>query len=83
MDPVRARLHQLIEHDGISLAELSRIAGRNAAYVHQFMTRGTPRRLDEDVRLALAKHFNIDERELGAREPWRPADDANSGPEQP
>jgi len=58
---------------GESLASLSRLVGRNAAYFQQFIERGTPRRLPEDVRLVLAKHWRIDERLLGARDPWTPA----------
>lgn len=74
-DDVRARLVGLAEKSGESLAELSRRVGRNPAYLQQFVKRGTPRRLDEEARLALAQIFNVDERELGARDPWTPIDD--------
>lgn len=57
---------------GISLAELSRAAGRNAAYMQQFVERGSPKVLPEDVRLAVAIRLNMDERLLGARDPWTP-----------
>lgn len=57
---------------GISLAELSRAAGRNAAYAQQFVERGTPKVLPEDVRLAFAICLQVDERLLGARDPWTP-----------
>lgn len=70
---VRTKLRQLADDRGESLAALSRRLGRNTAYLHQFVTRGTPVKLDEDDRLTLAQHFGIDERELGAREPWSPA----------
>jgi hypothetical protein len=56
-----------------SLSQLSRMVGRNVAYLQQFVERGTPRQLPEDVRLALAQHWQIDERLLGARDPWTPA----------
>jgi hypothetical protein len=72
MTDVRRRLSDLSAEHHISLAYLSRLIGRNAAYLQQFVNRGTPRRLDEDDRLVLAKFFNVDERELGAREPWKP-----------
>ena len=62
----------LADHHQESLASLSRMIGRNPAYLQQFISRGTPRRLDEDDRLVLAKFFDIDERELGARDPWVP-----------
>jgi hypothetical protein len=69
---VRAAIKQLVERHRISLAALSRAVGRNDAYLHQFLTRGTPERLPEDVRLRLARFFNVDERLLGARDPWTP-----------
>lgn len=71
-DSVRARIEQLASTTGESLAELSRMIGRNPAYLQQFVKRGSPRRLPEDERLALAMHFGVDERELGARDPWTP-----------
>ncbi|QDZ07437.1 hypothetical protein FPZ24_08060 [Sphingomonas panacisoli] len=72
MPDSRQTLARLAADRGESLSSLSRLIGRNPAYVQQFIERGTPKRLDEDDRLALAMHFRIDERELGAREPWRP-----------
>lgn len=71
-DQVRARLSQLADHNGKSLAELSRIIGRNGAYLQQFVKRGTPRKLAEDDRALLAKYFGVNERELGARDPYEP-----------
>jgi hypothetical protein len=56
----------------VSLASLSRLVGKNASYLQQFVTKGSPKRLGEDERLVLAQFFGVDERELGAREPWRP-----------
>lgn len=69
---VRKNLHDRAIGLGISLAELSRSAGRNPAYVQQFVERGTPKTLPEDVRLAIAIRLNMDERLLGARDPWTP-----------
>lgn len=68
----RARVLQLAEERKVSLASLSRLVGKNASYLQQFATRGSPKRLGEDERLMLAKFFGVDERELGAREPWSP-----------
>lgn len=68
----RSNLAQRAAELGISLAELSRVAGRNAAYIQQYVERGTPKALPEDVRLAIAKRLNMDERLLGARDPWTP-----------
>lgn len=72
MIDVRSNLIDASKRAGISLVALSRIAGRNAAYAQQFVTRGTPERLPEDVRLCWAQALRIDERLLGAREPWSP-----------
>lgn len=69
---VRTTLARLALEHGESLAALSRLIGRNDAYLQQFIRRGTPERLAEDDRLKLAQHFRIDERLLGAREPWTP-----------
>ena len=71
-DQVRATLARLVEADGASLAALSRMIRRNEAYLQQFINRGTPERLAELDRLLLAQYFRIDERELGARDPWKP-----------
>ncbi|RIA44086.1 hypothetical protein DFR49_2323 [Hephaestia caeni] len=73
-DPAAARrnLAELIRARDASMAELSRLLGRNEAYLQQFIRRGSPERLDEDDRLRLAQYFNVDERLLGARDPWRP-----------
>ena len=74
-DPVAVRTNLLHHADrqGRSLAALSKAAGKNAPYLQQFIERGSPKVLPEDVRLKLAMTMNIDERLLGAREPWSPA----------
>ena len=67
----RAALARLIEERKEGFAGLSRLLGKNPAYVQQFIKRGTPRRLDaEDVRI-LAEYFGIPEAELGGRPPER------------
>jgi len=71
-EQVRATLRGLAEHYSESLAGLSRLVGRNQAYLQQFLERGVPQRLPEDVRLRLARYFRVDERDLGARDPWVP-----------
>jgi hypothetical protein len=73
---VRATIERLVDERGDSLAALSRMIRRNEAYLQQFVRRGTPERLPEDVRLILAKHFSINERLLGARDPWAPGEPA-------
>jgi phage repressor protein C with HTH and peptisase S24 domain len=64
LDPIRRRVLELIEHTGSDLKKASLAAGKNAAYVHQFIYRGTPKILPEDVRESLAKHLGVDSRDL-------------------
>ncbi len=55
---------------GDSLAVLSAMLGRNAAYLQQFVRRGSPRMLAERDRGVLADYFGVAEQALGA--PARP-----------
>jgi len=73
-DDVRALVKQAIAERGESLESVSRMLDRNPAYLQQFIERGTPRKLPEDTRLRLAFMLNVDERQLGARDPWKPGD---------
>ncbi len=68
----REQLPKLASERGRSLASLSAMSGRNPAYLQQFVSRGSPRRLPEDERRHLAIALEVDERELGARDPWMP-----------
>ncbi|KQN20850.1 hypothetical protein ASE89_15365 [Sphingomonas sp. Leaf30] len=72
MQTPRVRLPELAKEQGRSLASLSTMRGRSAAYLNQFVTRGSPRRLPEEERRHLSIVLNVDERELGARDPWSP-----------
>ena len=65
MTDARTVLDQLIRDRGEDYASLSRLLGRNAAYIQQFIRRGTPRKLDEEDRRTLARYFRIDEVVLG------------------
>lgn len=65
MDDARTTLDQLIRERGEDYASLSRLLGRNAAYIQQFIRRGTPKKLDEDDRRTLARYFRVDEAVLG------------------
>jgi phage repressor protein C with HTH and peptisase S24 domain len=67
-DP-RAQLERLIRERGEDYASLSRLLGRNAAYVQQYIKRGTPRRLAEDDRRLLARYFGVEEGLLGGPAP--------------
>lgn len=68
-EEARAALQRLIEERGEDFAGLSRLLGRNPAYVQQFIKRGTPRRLAEADRRLLARYFGVDESVLGAPPP--------------
>ncbi|TPG18607.1 helix-turn-helix transcriptional regulator [Sphingomonas koreensis] len=61
----RTALAALIDRSGSSYAALSRLIGRNSAYLQQFVTRGSPRRLAERDRRLLAVYFGVAESALG------------------
>ncbi|QPQ54003.1 helix-turn-helix transcriptional regulator [Allosphingosinicella flava] len=63
---VRTTLQRLIEERREDYAGLSRMLGRNPAYMQQFIKRGTPRKLAEDDRRLLARYFGVPESLLGA-----------------
>ena len=67
MDP-RERLTELAASRNASLAALSRMIGRNSSYLQQFVTKGSPRKLEEEDRRKLADFFAVAESELGAPE---------------
>lgn len=69
---VRQNLIRFAAERGESLTSLSLKLGRNVAYLQQFVGRGSPRRLPEEERRMLAITLNVDERLLGARDPWSP-----------
>ena len=64
----RARLVELARGRGVSLSALSALIGRNAAYLQQFVRKGSPRKLEENDRRTLAMFFGVDEAQLGAPE---------------
>lgn len=70
IDP-RAELARLVRERNDDFANLSRLLGRNPAYLQQFVRRGTPRRLAEEDRRRLAEYFSVDEALLGATVPRR------------
>ena len=71
-DEPRAVLERLILERGEDCASLSRLIGRNPAYVQQFIKRGSPRRLAEPDRQRLARYFGVPETWLGATVAPRP-----------
>ncbi|HET7604493.1 MAG TPA: S24 family peptidase [Sphingomicrobium sp.] len=65
MSDPRAVLERLCIERGEDFAGLSRMLGRNAAYIQQFVRRGVPKRLKEDERRKLARYFAVPEALLG------------------
>jgi phage repressor protein C with HTH and peptisase S24 domain len=73
-DP-RQVLQRLCAERGEDFAGLSRMLGRNAAYIQQYVRRGVPRRLREEERGKLARYFGISESLLGGPAAETPAAD--------
>lgn len=69
----RLVIERLCEERGEDFAGLSRMLGRNPAYIQQFVRRGVPKRLKEAERRKLARYFAISESLLGG-----PAEDSGS-----
>ena len=67
MEP-RQKLAELARAGGNSLAGLSRMLGRNPTYLQQYISKGSPRKLEEADRHKLAEFFGVSEVELGASE---------------
>ena len=65
MEQVREELDRLIVKGRYRYASISRLLGRNPAYIQQFIKRGSPRKLDDDDRRRLASFFGVDEQVLG------------------
>ena len=63
-DP-RTELQRLCAERGEDFAGLSRMLGRNSAYIQQFVRRGVPKRLKEEERRKLARYFAVSEAVLG------------------
>lgn len=84
MDPVRELIVQKAEELGETLKSLSLALPRSHSYLQQFVKRGIPRKLPEDVRSRLAVLLNVDESLLRSSadagmpmlEPARPAQNA-------
>ncbi len=63
-DP-RQLLEELCVERGENFASLSRLIGRNDAYIQQYLRKGTPRQLKERERRTLARYFQVPESLLG------------------
>jgi hypothetical protein len=58
LDPRRA-LDELIKERGESYSSVSRLLSRNAAYIQQFIKRGSPAHLDDSDIAQLSVHFGV------------------------
>ena len=65
MNDARLVLERLCAERGEDFAGLSRMLGRNPAYIQQFVRRGVPKRLREEERRKLARYFSVSEALLG------------------
>ena len=61
----RAALEAAIDARRETLSGLSRMLGRNAAWLQQYLKRGTPRLLPEDDRRRLATYLGVSDASLG------------------
>src|SRR3974377_687609 len=64
MDAARSAIVSRVAELGLSLSELSLKVGRNHAYFQQFIKRGIPDRLPEEVRGVVAQILRVDESQL-------------------
>ncbi len=64
MDAVRGMIVSRVAELGLSLSELSLKGGKNHAYFQQFIKRGVPNRLPEEVRGRVAEILGLEERVL-------------------
>lgn len=68
-EQVRANLERFIRERELTATALSVAIRRNKAYIHQFITRGSPAKLDEEDRRVIAAMLDVPEAELGGPEP--------------
>lgn len=61
MDSVRKLIEAVVKERDLNMSQLSKDIGKNHAYLQQFIKRGVPTKLDEDVRAQLAERLGVDE----------------------
>lgn len=79
-DDPRQILEAAIQQRGEDYSSLSRLIGRNAAYIQQFIKRGVPRRLAEEDRRRLSRYLSIPEEKLGGPPASSPALASSASP---
>lgn len=57
MQETREKLRLLLIQKGVDYATLSRAIGKNQTYIQQYITKGTPRKLDGDDRRAICRYL--------------------------
>ena len=72
MDAARSAIVSRLAELGLSMSELSLKVGKNHAYFQQFIKRGVPNRLPEEVRGRVAEILRLDERLLKSQSPASP-----------
>ena len=80
LDPTRLLVMKLIQQAGSNLKVASRAIDKNDAYLHQYITRATPKVLPEDVREALALHLGVPPDDLRPEEDRKRATQARMVP---
>ena len=71
LDKPRRTLVDRASSRGVTLADLSRVVGRNLSYIHQYVWKGAPRALPVAARAKIAEYLDIPEDLL--RQPWEPS----------
>ncbi|HCU58718.1 MAG TPA: hypothetical protein DIC64_01920 [Alphaproteobacteria bacterium] len=64
IDQIRKHIDTLIKEKGKNYRSLSMAIGKNEAYLHQYINKGSPLRLPEEQRRKLALLLDVDEQEL-------------------
>ena len=78
IEKVRLKLDELIRQSrNDDYTSVSQLIGKNHAYIQQFINRGVPSGLKEKDRKVIAKHFGVQEWEIGG-----PLPDYGSNPRQ-
>lgn len=63
-EQIRSHIANLIKEKGKNLRSVSLAIGKNEAYLHQFIHKGSPLRLPEEDRRKMADLLDVDEQEL-------------------
>jgi len=78
LDPIRRLVVDRARECNLTMADLSRVVRKNETYMHQYVYKGTPKRLSGAVRALLAKALEVEEVRLRA-----PGDDPLPEPGAP